>query len=74
MPAGKHKSRTFRRVFTRVISKTKRVYKKRAPKLAHCANCKSELKGVPRLRPYKAMNTPKTKKTTSKALWWEIMQ
>jgi len=26
MPSGKHKSRTFRRVFTRVISKTKKVY------------------------------------------------
>ena len=62
MPSGKHKSRTFRRVFTRVISKTKKVYKKRIPKIAHCAECKSELKGIPRLRPYKAMRISKTKK------------
>ncbi len=62
MPAGKHKSRSLRRVFTRVISKTKLTYKKRKPKVAHCANCKAELKGVPRLRPYKAQNTPKSQK------------
>ena len=62
MPAGRHKSRTFRRVFTRVISKTKKVYKKGIPKIAHCANCRKALKGVPRLRPYKAMNLSKTKK------------
>ena len=62
MPSGKHKSRTFRRVFTRVISKTKKVYKKRAPKIAHCSNCKDKLKGIPRLRPYKAMTIAKTKK------------
>ena len=62
MPAGRHKSRTFRRVFTKVISKTKMFYKLRKPKIAHCADCKIELKGVPRLRPYKAMTTAKTKK------------
>ncbi|MBW2985092.1 50S ribosomal protein L34e [Candidatus Woesearchaeota archaeon] len=62
MPAGRHKSRTFRRVFIRVISKTKKIYKKRNPKIAHCADCKSELKGIPRLRPYKAMTIAKTKK------------
>lgn len=62
MPAGKHKSRSLRRVFTRVISKTKLTYKKRKPKAAHCADCGTELKGVPRLRPYKAQNTPKSQK------------
>jgi large subunit ribosomal protein L34e len=62
MPSGKHKSRTFRRVFTRVISKTKKFYKKRIPKIPHCANCKTALKGIPRLRPYKAKKIAKTKK------------
>ena len=62
MPSGKHKSRTFRRVFTRVISKTTKSYKKRIPKVAHCANCRTMLKGIPRLRPYKAMTIAKTKK------------
>ena len=66
MPAGKHKSRSLRRVFTRVISKTKLTYKKRKPKAAHCANCKAELKGMPRLRPFQAQNTSKSQKRPSR--------
>ena len=34
----------------------------RNPKLAHCASCGDELKGVPRGRPVKMQNMPKTKK------------
>ena len=62
MVSGKHKSRSLRKVFVRVVSKTKIQYKKRAPKVSHCANCRDVLKGIPRLRPYKAMTTAKTKK------------
>jgi large subunit ribosomal protein L34e len=35
---------------------------KRNPKPAHCANCGSVLKGVPKLRPVRMTNLAKTKK------------
>jgi len=62
MVAGKHKSRSMRRIFTRTISKTKKVYKRKTPKIAHCAECKKKLKGIPRLTANKAKNLAKTKK------------
>ena len=63
MPAGKYKSRTFRRVFVKVPgSKTKLHYKRRKPSKAKCANCGTVLKGVPRELPYKMRNLAKTKK------------
>lgn len=62
MVSGKHKSRSMRRIFTRTISKTKRVYKRKTPKIAHCAECKTKLKGIPRLKANKAKNLAKTKK------------
>ena len=62
MQPGKSKSRSLRRVFTRVISKTKVFYKRKKPKQARCAECGAKLKGVPRLSANKAKNTPKTKK------------
>jgi large subunit ribosomal protein L34e len=37
-------------------------YKKRNPKLAHCANCGDVLKGMPRARPYLMKNMGKSKK------------
>ena len=37
-------------------------YKKRRPKIAHCATCKKPLKGIPRERPYIMHKLPKTKK------------
>ena len=63
MPAGKYKSRTFRRGFVKVPgSKTKLHYKRRKPSKAKCANCGTVLKGVPRELPYKMRNLAKTKK------------
>jgi len=63
MPAGKHKSRTFRRVHVRTPgSKSVVHYRKRKPKTAKCGECGAVLKGVPRERPYKMNNMPKTKK------------
>jgi large subunit ribosomal protein L34e len=63
MPTGKHKSRTFRRVFKRTPSgKSKLFYLKRKPKKAHCANCGKVLAGVPRERPYKMKKLSKTQK------------
>jgi large subunit ribosomal protein L34e len=62
MPAGKHKSRSLRRVYTKVSTRVSLQYKKRKPKKAHCSKCSDVLKGVPRERPYKMQNMPKTKK------------
>lgn len=58
-----YKSRSLRRV-KRVApgGKVKLHYRKRKPKVAHCSKCKAVLKGIPRERPYKMMNMPKTKK------------
>ena len=58
-----HKSRTLRRVFVRTPgSKTVIHYRKRKPSKAICGNCKTQLAGVPRERPYKMANLPKTAK------------
>jgi large subunit ribosomal protein L34e len=63
MVAGRHKSRSLRRVFKRTPGgKTVVRFEKRKPKIAHCAACGAKLKGVPRERPYKMHNMPKTKK------------
>ena len=63
MVDGRKKSRTFRRVFKKTPGgKTKKVYLKRKPGKAQCADCGAYLKGVPRERPYKMQNMPKTKK------------
>ena len=63
MPAGRFRSRTFRRDKTRLPgSRTVLHYKLRKPKNAHCARCKDVLKAVPRLRPKKMQKVAKTKK------------
>jgi large subunit ribosomal protein L34e len=63
MVEGKKRSRTFRRVFKKTPGgKTKKFYLKRKPGKAQCADCGAYLKGVPRERPYKMQNMPKTKK------------
>jgi len=53
MPAGRHKSRSKRRVFVRTPSKTKLTYRLRKPSKAKCGNCGTILKGVPRDVPSK---------------------
>lgn len=63
MVSGKHKSRSMRRVFRRTPGgDTVKVYKKRKPSKAKCAGCGKVLIGVPRERPYKMQNMPKTAK------------
>ena len=57
------KSRTYRRVYRRTPGgRTVLQLKKRKPKKAHCAKCGDTLKGVPRERPFKIKNMPKTMK------------
>lgn len=62
MPRPSKRSRTFRRVFRRITKGVKLVYEKRKPKKAHCGKCGIVLQGVPRERPYKMMNMPKSQK------------
>ncbi|MBR9676859.1 50S ribosomal protein L34e [Candidatus Woesearchaeota archaeon] len=63
MVQPRFRSRTHRRVSVRTPGgTTKRVFKKRKPQKAKCADCKVVLAGVPRERPYKMENMAKTKK------------
>ncbi len=67
MPAGRYKSRSLRRVYTKLSgSKVVVHYKKRKPSKAVCIVCGDALKGVPRERPYKMQNMAKTKKRPSR--------
>ena len=63
MPAGKHKSGRFRKIFVRTPgSKVVVHHRERKPSKAICGNCKTQLSGVPRERPAKMANMPKTAK------------
>lgn len=67
MPAGRHKSRSMRRVYTKLPgSKVVIHYKKRKPSKAVCSECGTALSGVPRERPYKMQTMAKTKKRPSR--------
>ena len=74
MVEGKRKSRTLRRVFVRTPGgRTVVHYRKRKPSKAKCGVCGAILKGVPRGRPYKMKNMPKTAiiaKTTTMIINW----
>ena len=63
MAEAKIKSRTFRRIKVKLPGNRVTVhYRKRKPRQAICAGCGAVLHGVPRERPYKMRNMPKTKK------------
>jgi large subunit ribosomal protein L34e len=63
MPAGRHKSRTLRRVKVKTPGAENKVsYRERKPKKAVCGKCGAILSGVPRERPTKMQNMPKTVK------------
>lgn len=63
MPAGRHKSRTFRRVKVKTPGgKTITSYRKRKPAKALCSETKKPLHGVARGKPSELKKLPKTKK------------
>jgi len=63
MPRGMHKSHTLRKVFVKTPGgKTTFHFRRRKPSKAKCADCKTELAGVPRELPRKMTNLPKTAK------------
>ncbi len=63
MPEPRLRSRSLRRVYVKTPGgRTAVHYKHRKPRVARCGKCGAKLKGVPRERPYKMRNMPKTKK------------
>ena len=67
MVAGKHRSRSLRRVHKKTPGANNVThYIKRKPARAKCAGCKTELPGIPRLQPSKMKNSPKTVKNTNR--------
>ncbi len=63
MPKGMYKSRTLRRVFTRLPSgKSVLRYKQRKPSAAHCGRCGIGLHGIPRVTPKKLAKFSKSSK------------
>ena len=67
MPAGKYRSRTFRRVHTRLpSSKSKLVYKRRRPSKIYCYNCNQELHGVATAIVSRLKNMTKSSKRPSR--------
>ena len=66
MPRPGKRSRSLRRVFRKVASGTKLVYKKRKPSKSKCGVCGAPLHGVLRERPYKMRTSAKTKKRPSR--------
>ena len=67
MPAGKHKSKTFRKVFVKTPGgKTIIQHKKRKPSKSKCGSCGAILQGMVRARPRKMQNTSKASKKPSR--------
>ena len=67
MPAGKHRSRSMRRVFVKTPGGvTKLHYRQRKPSKAKCAGCGKILQGTPHKKTSKQKNLPKTKKRPSR--------
>ncbi|MBI2581779.1 50S ribosomal protein L34e [Candidatus Woesearchaeota archaeon] len=63
MPRGMFKSGRLRKIFVKTPGGRVTVhYRERKPSKALCASCKKQLAGVPRERPAKMRNMPKTAK------------
>ena len=63
MPRGREKSGRFRKIFVKTPgSKTVVHHRERKPSKAVCGSCGANLAGVPRERPAKMANMPKTAK------------
>lgn len=63
MTKPRYRSRTFRRVYVKLPGNRVTIhYKKRKPSKAHCGNCGKPLSGIPRDRPLRIRNLPKTMK------------
>ncbi len=63
MPSPRLRSRSFRRIFVKTPGgRVNLHYRKKKPGIVKCVICKKPLHGVPRERPFKIKNMPKTKK------------
>jgi len=67
MPEPRKRSRSLRRVYKNTPGGKNVIhYEKRKPKLGVCPVTGETLKGVPRLRPYRMQNMPKSSKRPSR--------
>jgi large subunit ribosomal protein L34e len=66
MPAPKHRSRRFRKVFVKTASQVKTHFRKRKPSRQKCPECGNPVKGVARARATKLKQIPKSKKVASR--------
>ena len=67
MPRPSERSRSKRRVQKKMPGgRTRQSYAARRPKVHKCSECSLELKGMPRLMPNKAKNSPRSKKTVNR--------
>ncbi len=58
-----HRTRKLRRIKVKLPGgRIKIFYRKRRPKIAHCANCKKQLHGIPRLIPSEFKKLPKSQR------------
>ena len=63
MPAPRLRSRSLRKIFTKVPGgRTSVHFKKKKPKAAKCGNCGALLKGIPREFPFRMSKMARTKK------------
>ncbi len=63
MPAGRFKSRSYKRTFKKTPGGTTVLqYKKKKPSIHVCAECGKQLHAVPRARPYQIRKLSKTKR------------
>lgn len=68
MPRGSKKSGSLRKVFKKTPGGKVAVHhEKKNPSQHKCASCGKELIGIPRLRPTKMQNIPKTQKRPERA-------
>lgn len=68
MPSGNKKSGSLRKVFKKTPGgKVIIAYEKRNPSQHKCSGCGIELIGIPRLRPTKMQNIPKTQRRPERA-------
>ena len=63
MPAPRLRTRSLRRIYTKVPGgRTVLHYKKRKPNAAKCGNCGAVLKGIPKELPFRMRKMAKTRK------------
>ena len=66
MPKPSRRSKSLRKVFVRVVSKTKTTHKRRKCNIPKCGTCGKELKGMSKTFEFQIKKMPKTKKRATR--------